>query len=83
MNRYYISSYAPRGLQGPLKWEREKVDPPPVFYSDDFYRESGGALPKIEINLHRTYEKLHCNGESYRFGDYRDCMVQIERYRSC
>ena len=30
---------------------------------------------KIFINLPRTYEKLHCKGESCRFSEYRDPMV--------
>ena len=32
--------------------------------------------PKVAINLPRTYEKLHCEEEPYRFYSYRDSLVQ-------
>ena len=39
--------------------------------------------PKIAINLHRNYEKLHCKGEPYRFGGQRDPSAQTDRQTSC
>ena len=33
----------------------------------DFLGEKGATLPKIVINLSRTYEKLHCKGGPCRF----------------
>ncbi len=37
------------------------------FY--DFSWEGGGTLPKIVINLPRTYAKLPCKGEPDWFSD--------------
>ena len=34
----------------------------------DFSLESRGTLPKIDINLPLTYEKLHWIGKPYQFG---------------
>ena len=36
--------------------------------------------PKIVINLPRTYEKLHCKGEPYRFGGQRDLLALTDRH---
>ena len=32
------------------------------------------------MNLPRTYEKLHCKGEGYRFSGYQDPLVHKDRY---
>ena len=32
------------------------------------------------MNLPRTYEKLHCKGEGYRFSGYQDPSVHKDRY---
>ena len=49
-----------------------------IFSRGDLSWEGGGTIPKIVINLPRTYEKLHFKGESYRFSGYRDPLVQID-----
>ena len=36
--------------------------------------------PKIVINLTRTYEKLHCKGEIYRFSGQQDPSVHTDGY---
>ena len=39
--------------------------------------------PKIIINLPRTYEKLLCKGEPYRFSGQLDPSVQTDSQRFC
>ena len=38
----------------------------------------GVPSPKIVRNLPRTYEKLHCKGEPYRFSGKQDPLVQTD-----
>ena len=38
---------------------------------------------KTVINLPRTYEKLQCKGEPFRFSGYRNPSVQTDRHISC
>ena len=38
--------------------------------------------PKIGINLPRTYEKLHCKVEPYRFSNYQNLKLQTGIQRS-
>ncbi len=38
------------------------------FSRGDFSLDGCGSLPKLVINLTRTYGKLPCKGESYRLG---------------
>ena len=47
----------------------------------DFSWEGGVALPKIAINLPRTFEKLHCKGEPYRFNGFRHPSIQNDSKR--
>ena len=49
----------------------------------DFFMTSLGRVvvpsPKIAIKLPRTFEKLHCKGESNRFRGKRDPSVQTDK----
>ncbi len=36
------------------------------------------AFPKININLPRIYDKLHCNWYPHRFRDYNDPFVKAD-----
>ena len=35
------------------------------------------------VVIPRTYEKLNCKGETYRFSSLRDPSVQTDRHTSC
>ena len=68
-----------------------RAPPPPLFFNfhssfkkekgkGNFSLESGGILPKIGINLPRTYEKLHCKGEPLWYsGGQQNPSIYIDR----
>ena len=44
----------------------------------DISWKGGGTIHQIVINLHRTYEKLHCKEEPYRLSGLRNPLVQTD-----
>ena len=60
-----------QGSQVSIKWSRlaELI----FLYFQRFLL--GCTVPQIAMNHARTYEKLHCKVEPYRFSCYRDLLV--------
>jgi hypothetical protein len=82
MEHYTSSGFAPRGIQGPLGLGGVKPPLSITVFKEKFLKIMRGVYyflgvispravvvlsPKIVINLTRSYEKLKCKGEPYRF----------------